>query len=119
MSAFILSTLGRDMKLKAVDRCALPPQSCPRVSVARCPNLRDLCPGMRKVAPVRRTLNLSDNPQNEPQHSNPTYPTCSMSPDVEAQIVVNLRKLLDGNGLSNVKIVGYEVCLPNLWRAAS
>lgn len=46
--------------------------------------------------------------QNEPQHSNPTYPTCSMSPDVEAQIVVNLRKLLDGNGLSNVKIVGYE-----------
>lgn len=36
-----------------------------------------------------------------------------MTPQVEAQIGVALRRLLNGNGLSHVKIVGYEVsCFP-------
>ncbi|TEB21233.1 glycoside hydrolase [Coprinellus micaceus] len=51
---------------------------------------------------------ISTTFQNEPQNSNPTYPTCLMSPDLEARIVLNLRDLLDSNGLGNVKIVGYE-----------
>ncbi|KIK64378.1 glycoside hydrolase family 30 protein [Collybiopsis luxurians FD-317 M1] len=46
--------------------------------------------------------------QNEPQNSNPTYPTCTMTPDVEAQIGSSLRALLNANGLSGVKIIGYE-----------
>ncbi|KAH6906980.1 glycoside hydrolase superfamily [Coprinopsis sp. MPI-PUGE-AT-0042] len=37
--------------------------------------------------------------QNEPQHSNPTYPTCQMTPNIEARIVVRLRSLLNSNGL--------------------
>ncbi|KAF8797524.1 glycoside hydrolase family 30 protein [Phlegmacium glaucopus] len=46
--------------------------------------------------------------QNEPQNSNPTYPTCSMTADVEGQIAASLRSLLDANSLCNVKIIGYE-----------
>lgn len=46
--------------------------------------------------------------QNEPENSNSTYPTCSMSPQVMAQIGTSLRSLLDANGLSSVKIYGYE-----------
>ncbi|KAF9460162.1 glycoside hydrolase family 30 protein [Collybia nuda] len=52
--------------------------------------------------------------QNEPQHSNPTYPTCTMTPVVEGQIGSGLRTLLNNNGLSGVKIVGYE----HNWNAA-
>ncbi|KAF9558907.1 glycoside hydrolase family 30 protein [Agrocybe pediades] len=46
--------------------------------------------------------------QNEPQNSNPTYPTCTMTPDVEGQTATALRSLLNSNGLSKVNIVGYE-----------
>ncbi|KAH9476350.1 Endo-1,6-beta-D-glucanase [Psilocybe cubensis] len=46
--------------------------------------------------------------QNEPQNSNPTYPTCTMSVDIEGQIGTTLRSLLNNNSLSSVKIVGYE-----------
>ncbi|KAJ7588657.1 glucan endo-1,6-beta-glucosidase [Mycena floridula] len=46
--------------------------------------------------------------QNEPENSNPTYPTCSMTPAVEGQIGAGLRTLLNNNGLSSVKVVGYE-----------
>ncbi|RDB26922.1 Endo-1,6-beta-D-glucanase [Hypsizygus marmoreus] len=46
--------------------------------------------------------------QNEPQNSNPTYPTCTMTPAVEGQIGTGLRTLLNNNGLSGVKVVGYE-----------
>ncbi|KAF8896227.1 glycoside hydrolase family 30 protein [Infundibulicybe gibba] len=46
--------------------------------------------------------------QNEPQNSNPTYPTCTMTPAVEGQIGSGLRSLLNNNGLSGVKVVGYE-----------
>ncbi|KAE9407542.1 glucan endo-1,6-beta-glucosidase [Gymnopus androsaceus JB14] len=46
--------------------------------------------------------------QNEPQNSNPTYPSCTLIPDIEGQIGTALRSLLNSNGLSNVKIVGYE-----------
>ncbi|KIM42591.1 glycoside hydrolase family 30 protein [Hebeloma cylindrosporum] len=46
--------------------------------------------------------------QNEPGNNNPTYPTCTMSPDVEGQIGSTLRSLLDSNSLSGVKIIGYD-----------
>ncbi|KAJ7854644.1 glycoside hydrolase family 30 protein [Mycena leptocephala] len=46
--------------------------------------------------------------QNEPENSNPTYPTCTMTPAVEGQIGAALRTLLNNNGLSSVKVVGYE-----------
>ncbi|KAG6830114.1 hypothetical protein H0H92_002163 [Tricholoma furcatifolium] len=46
--------------------------------------------------------------QNEPENSNPTYPTATMTPAVEAQIGSALRTLLNNNGLTNVKIIGYE-----------
>jgi hypothetical protein len=54
---------------------------------------------------------VTDRYQNEPQNSNPTYPTCSMTPDIEGQIGRSLRSLLNSNGLSNVKVIGYEVSL--------
>ncbi|KIK92142.1 glycoside hydrolase family 30 protein [Paxillus rubicundulus Ve08.2h10] len=46
--------------------------------------------------------------QNEPENSNPTYPTCSMPVSTEAQIGLELRTLMDSNGLQNTKIIGYE-----------
>ncbi|KAF7354010.1 Glycoside hydrolase family 30 protein [Mycena venus] len=46
--------------------------------------------------------------QNEPQNSNPTYPSSTLTPATEGQIGAALRTLLDSNGLSGVKIVGYE-----------
>ncbi|TFK70756.1 glycoside hydrolase [Pluteus cervinus] len=46
--------------------------------------------------------------QNEPQNSNPTYPTCKMTATIEGQIGAGLRSLLNSNGLSAVKVVGYE-----------
>ncbi|KAJ7151952.1 glycoside hydrolase family 30 protein [Mycena filopes] len=46
--------------------------------------------------------------QNEPQNDNPTYPTCTMTPAIEGQIGAALRTLLNNNGLSTVKLVGYE-----------
>ncbi len=46
--------------------------------------------------------------QNEPENSNPTYPTCSMSVAVEAQIGAALRTLMNNNGFSSVKLIGFE-----------
>ncbi|KAF8889154.1 glycoside hydrolase family 30 protein, partial [Gymnopilus junonius] len=46
--------------------------------------------------------------QNEPQNSNPTYPTCTMSASIEGQVGTALRSLLNSNGLSSVQIIGYE-----------
>ncbi|KAL5498371.1 hypothetical protein ACEPAH_2513 [Sanghuangporus vaninii] len=46
--------------------------------------------------------------QNEPQNSNPTYPTALISVSQMAMIGTALRTLLNGNGFSSVKIIGYE-----------
>ncbi|KAI0087785.1 glycoside hydrolase superfamily [Irpex rosettiformis] len=46
--------------------------------------------------------------QNEPENSNPTYPTCKISASQEAQIGNTLRSLMNNNGFSNVKLIGYE-----------
>ncbi|KLO13556.1 glycoside hydrolase [Schizopora paradoxa] len=46
--------------------------------------------------------------QNEPENSNPTYPSASMPVATEAQIGTALRTLLNNNGFSSVKIIGYE-----------
>ncbi|KII83681.1 glycoside hydrolase family 30 protein [Plicaturopsis crispa FD-325 SS-3] len=46
--------------------------------------------------------------QNEPQNSNPTYPSTNMPYDVEASIGKTLRTLLDDNGFSDTKLIGYE-----------
>ncbi|KAH7882702.1 glycoside hydrolase family 30 protein [Phlebopus sp. FC_14] len=46
--------------------------------------------------------------QNEPENSNPTYPSCSMPVSTEAQIGLALRTLMNANGFANTKIIGYE-----------
>ncbi|KAJ6476001.1 glucan endo-1,6-beta-glucosidase [Mycena vitilis] len=46
--------------------------------------------------------------QNEVTNDNPTYPSCTFTPDVEGQVGAALRTLLNNNGLSSVKVVGYE-----------
>ncbi|KAJ6449146.1 glycoside hydrolase family 30 protein [Mycena vitilis] len=46
--------------------------------------------------------------QNEVTNDNPTYPTCTYTPDVEGRVGAALRTLLNNNGLSSVKVVGYE-----------
>ncbi|TCD70167.1 hypothetical protein EIP91_004637 [Steccherinum ochraceum] len=46
--------------------------------------------------------------QNEPQNSNPTYPTCKISASQEAQIGLALRPLLNNNGFSSTKIIGFD-----------
>ncbi|KAJ6491902.1 glucan endo-1,6-beta-glucosidase [Mycena sanguinolenta] len=46
--------------------------------------------------------------QNESENSNPTYPSCALTPAIEAKIGTALRTLLNKNGLSAVKIIGYE-----------
>ncbi|KAL1738416.1 glycoside hydrolase superfamily, partial [Schizophyllum fasciatum] len=43
--------------------------------------------------------------QNEPQNNNPTYPTATLTPATEAKIGKALRKLMNNNGFSNVKLV--------------
>ncbi|TBU31803.1 glycoside hydrolase [Dichomitus squalens] len=46
--------------------------------------------------------------QNEPENNNPTYPTCLLSAAQEAAIGKTLRSLMDSNGFSSTKIIGYE-----------
>jgi O-glycosyl hydrolase len=53
--------------------------------------------------------------QNEPQYSNPTYPSSTLTPDVEARIGRQLKSLLQLNRLSSVKLIGitaYEFYFP-------
>ncbi|KAF9502119.1 glucan endo-1,6-beta-glucosidase [Pleurotus eryngii] len=53
--------------------------------------------------------------QNEPLNSNPTYPTCTMTAAIEAQIGKALRSQLNNNGLSSTKLIGFE----HNWSVAS
>ncbi|KAF7331172.1 Glucan endo-1,6-beta-glucosidase [Mycena sanguinolenta] len=46
--------------------------------------------------------------QNEPENSDSTYPSTSMPVSVHAQIGIALRTLMDDNGFSTVKLIGYE-----------
>ncbi|KAI0712025.1 glycoside hydrolase [Earliella scabrosa] len=46
--------------------------------------------------------------QNEPENSNPTYPTCLITAAQEVDIATALRTLMDQNGFSGVRIVGYD-----------
>ncbi|KAI0769030.1 glycoside hydrolase [Trametes elegans] len=46
--------------------------------------------------------------QNEPENYNPTYPTCVMTAAQEADIAKALRTLMNNNGFSGVKIIGYD-----------
>ncbi|TFK47117.1 glycoside hydrolase [Heliocybe sulcata] len=46
--------------------------------------------------------------QNEPENSDATYPSCYMPVSVEAQIGTALRTLMDDNGFSGVRLIGYE-----------
>ncbi|KAJ3784561.1 glycoside hydrolase family 30 protein [Lentinula aff. detonsa] len=46
--------------------------------------------------------------QNEPQNSNPTYPSCTIDASTQATIAKSLRSLLDQNSFTDVKIIGYE-----------
>ncbi|KZP08896.1 glycoside hydrolase family 30 protein, partial [Athelia psychrophila] len=46
--------------------------------------------------------------QNEPQNNNPTYPTCTMPVSVHAAVGKALRPLMDANGFTGTKLIGYE-----------
>lgn len=46
--------------------------------------------------------------QNEPQNINPTYPTSSYTPALEAQVARSLRSKMKLNGLAGIKVIGYE-----------
>jgi O-glycosyl hydrolase len=46
--------------------------------------------------------------QNEPENSNPTYPTALIGASAEAAIGNALRPLMNSNGFSGVKLVAYE-----------
>ncbi|KAI0369367.1 glycoside hydrolase [Pilatotrama ljubarskyi] len=46
--------------------------------------------------------------QNEPENSDSSYPTCKISASQEAQIGTALRTLMNANGFSGVRIVGYD-----------
>ncbi|KAI1793363.1 glycoside hydrolase [Ganoderma leucocontextum] len=46
--------------------------------------------------------------QNEPENSNPTFPSCTISASQEAAIGIALRSLMDNNGFSATKIIGYD-----------
>ncbi|EGN94695.1 glycoside hydrolase family 30 protein [Serpula lacrymans var. lacrymans S7.3] len=46
--------------------------------------------------------------QNEPENSDATYPSCSMPVATEAAIGTSLRSLMDSNGFTDTKIIGFE-----------
>ena len=46
--------------------------------------------------------------QNEPENSDPTYPTCIFTPTQEANVGRSLRSLMDGNGFGGTRIVAYD-----------
>ncbi|KAI0700366.1 glycoside hydrolase [Cerioporus squamosus] len=46
--------------------------------------------------------------QNEPENSDTTYPTCLITADQEAQIGAALRSLMNSNGFSSTRIIGYD-----------
>ncbi|KAK7441836.1 hypothetical protein VKT23_016497 [Stygiomarasmius scandens] len=46
--------------------------------------------------------------QNEPQNSNPTYPTATLTAAQEAQIGMALRSLMNNNGFGCVRLIAYD-----------
>jgi hypothetical protein len=42
--------------------------------------------------------------QNEPENSNPTYPTCLVSPEQEGEMGLELRSLMDVTGFGKTKV---------------
>ncbi|KAF9074611.1 glucan endo-1,6-beta-glucosidase [Rhodocollybia butyracea] len=46
--------------------------------------------------------------QNEPMNSDTTYPSCSMTVAVEAQIGIAFRALMNDNGFGDVLLIGYD-----------
>ncbi|KAL5522943.1 hypothetical protein ACEPAF_1210 [Sanghuangporus sanghuang] len=46
--------------------------------------------------------------QNEPESQNPTLPSCLYTTKAQAGVAVSLRKLLNSNGMNDVKVIGYE-----------
>ena len=51
---------------------------------------------------------LTDIPQNEPENSNPTYPTAIVTATQEAQVATALRTLMNNNGFSGTRIIGFD-----------
>ncbi|KAJ7875298.1 glycoside hydrolase [Mycena olivaceomarginata] len=52
--------------------------------------------------------------QNEPQNSQTSYPTTSMTVAVHAQVGIALRALMNNNGFSTVKLIGPPICSAGL-----
>lgn len=104
----IFSTLPAVSILIDWPRSNVPLESCPRFSKQGHQCLWHFHPG---TYPSVASPFLRHRPQNEPENSNPTYPSCLMTPAVMAQIGTSLRSLLNNNGLSGVKVYGFEVRL--------
>ncbi|KAJ3555934.1 hypothetical protein NM688_g2300 [Phlebia brevispora] len=46
--------------------------------------------------------------QNEPMNSNPSYPTCKVSQQQEANVATALRSLMNSNGFSGTRIIAFD-----------
>ncbi|KAG8215401.1 glycoside hydrolase superfamily [Butyriboletus roseoflavus] len=87
----------------------LPLEESSRLLKRRNPYLRYRSSGETPLTDIHeRDGQLMHIRQNEPENSNPTYPSCSMPVSIEAQIGIALRNLMDSNGFSSTKIIGYE-----------
>ena len=84
----------------------IPLQIRTRIPSERLQAVRNIHPGEHQRA-LSAGLIPKDG-QNKPEHQDPTVPTCLCTTKVQAAIAVCLRKLLDANGMKDVKIIGYE-----------
>ena len=91
-------------------RRELPPEVCPGVPEQGLYCIRYLYPGLFPIVYSHSVGCLTDVRlrQNEPENSNPSYPTCLTSASQEAQIGTALRSLLNNSGFSSVKIIAYD-----------
>lgn len=91
----------------SVSRCHLPPEDCSGLQEQGGICICHLDPGIVRYPCSCFGLIKLASPQNEPLNSNPTYPTCTMTAAIEAQIGKALRSQLNSNGLSSTKLIGW------------
>lgn len=89
-------------------RCQIPAEKFARFLQQEHPYLCNFYSGfsVRSLTP-RPSLTVFTT-QNEPQNVNPSYPTCKMTAYLHAVIGKALRTLMDNNGFSGTKLIGYE-----------
>jgi hypothetical protein len=70
--------------------------------------LLDWYPGMWSFRAGDCLRWLTDLHQNEPENSNPSYPTAIVTAAQEAQVATALRTLMNNNGFSGTRIIAYD-----------